>query len=564
MVLSVAALVYWGRGQVMVGDDLFYAQRLAENSLGHAILHSNLYLIALPMALYKAMFELFGIGSYLPYRLVAIALALLCAGLFYVIARRRIGGLLALAPTVLLLFYGSGGEELLTGARIPSLLAIASGLGAILALERENVRGDILAAVLLCVSATSHPTGLGFLAASAIVIAFRPAPRRWTTAWVVAIPAALVAAFLIFYQRTANTPHQGIADVLSFMRASWTMLTAAASGLSGVLDEPVYNRPLADVASAVLLVVICAGAAVRWRRLRPTFWAAAGGLIVLLAATRLSPGGFIRVPDAPRYLYPETILFLWLLVELGAAWRGAGSASVRAAVGCFAIVVLALGLASNVAKLHDAGAALRANSTLARGEYSAYDLEHDRLGSSDYAPSPFFPTAGNYLAAADAFGSIGLSPGELADASQTTRASADRALVGALGLALESAPTAAPARGPRPQVVKLLGGTAAGRDGCLALRPARAGQPAIPPAQAAAPPLAELGLPARGVWIGGGDLAMARLTIGRFANPPVTQPKEPAGNPRAVVLRIPPDAANIPWRLQVASRKPLTVCGLGA
>ena len=251
MAAAVVALLYWGRDQVMIGDDLFYAQRLAENSLGHAILHSNLYLLAVPMVLYQAMFELFGLGSYLPYRLVAIALALVCAGLFYALARRRIGPLQALAPTILILFFGSGGEELLTGERIPSLLAIATGLGAILSLEREERRGDVGAAVLLSVSATSHPTGIGFLAAAAIMIALRPSPRRWRSAWVVAIPAVLVAVFLIFYQRTADTPHQGISDVLSFERASWTMLTAAVSGLSGVLRSPVWDRPLAEIASAV-------------------------------------------------------------------------------------------------------------------------------------------------------------------------------------------------------------------------------------------------------------------------------------------------------------------------
>ena len=80
MVVAVVALTHWGRGQVMTGDDLYYAQRLSENSLGHAILHSNLYLLALPMVLYKAMFEVLGIGDYLPYRLVAIALSLLCVG----------------------------------------------------------------------------------------------------------------------------------------------------------------------------------------------------------------------------------------------------------------------------------------------------------------------------------------------------------------------------------------------------------------------------------------------------------------------------------------------------
>ncbi len=124
----------------MVGDDLFYAQRLSENSLGHAILHSNLYLIALPMVLYKAMFELFGIGSYLPYRLVAIILGLLvCAALFYSIARRRIGGLLALSHRrCSCSSTDPAGRSCSPGMRIPSLFAIASGLGAILALERED------------------------------------------------------------------------------------------------------------------------------------------------------------------------------------------------------------------------------------------------------------------------------------------------------------------------------------------------------------------------------------------------------------------------------------------
>ena len=70
---------------------------------------------------------------------------------------------------------------------------------------------------------------------------------------------------------------------------------------------------------------------------------------------------------------------------------------------------------------------------IARGQYSAYDLERGRLRPT-YAPNPFLPSAGNYLSAAAAYGSIGLSPSELAQASQLERASADRALVGALGL----------------------------------------------------------------------------------------------------------------------------------
>ena len=370
------------------------------------------------------------------------------------------------------------------------------------------------------------------------------------SAWVVAVPAALVAAFLLFYQRTANTPHEGISDVLSFERASWTMLTAAVSGLSGVLGTPVWDRPLAELASAALLVLIVIAAALRWRRLRPTFWAAAGGLIALVAATRLSPGGFIRVPDAPRYLYPEAILFLWLLVELAGAWREAGTPRARAAVAGFAAVVLLLGLWSNVAQLDDASSTLRASSALARGQYSAYDLERDRVAPT-YMPNPFLPTAGNYLAAATAYGSMGFPPAELATASSTVRVSADLALIGALGLELQPAPAATGTNGQPPGVVRDLGGRPTSRGGCVELRPGHAG-PTAPPV-ATPPPLAELALPPGGARIGGNDLEAAAFRLGRFADPPVVQLGPPSKNSRAAVLRIPADRAGAQWRLQVAS-----------
>ena len=124
------------------------------------------------------------------------------------------------------------------------------------------------------------------------MVAFRPSPRRWKSSWVVLIPAALFGAFLVFYQRAADDFPPDPSDVLAFAGDSWTMLTAAVSGLSGVLEAPVYDRLLAEAASMALLAVILAGAALRWRRLRPTFWAAVAGLVTLLVATRMSPGGF--------------------------------------------------------------------------------------------------------------------------------------------------------------------------------------------------------------------------------------------------------------------------------
>ena len=183
-----------------------------------------------------------------------------------------------------------------------------------------------------------------------------------------------------------------------------------------------------------------------------------------------------------------------------------------------------LGLWSNVGKLSDASSAARANSTVAEGRYSAYDLERDRLDPS-YTPNSFLPTAGNYLSAATAYGSMGLSPSELSGAAQAARVAADQALAGSLGLALTPAPSGRP---PRSCV--------RGRN------------------------FAELELPAGGAWIGGDGLGDGTFTLGRFADAPSARLMAPAGD--ATTLRIPRDGADVPWRLQIASRNPVTVCGL--
>src|SRR5581483_2903514 len=137
LALSATLLLYWGRGQTLGGDELHYAYRLSAQSLGHAMLYPppDGYLIAAPLAVYKGLFETAGLGAYWVHRLVAVALVLACAVLFWAVARRAVGDLRALAPTVLLLLFGYGSEMVLTAERIPGLMALAAGLGALAALR---------------------------------------------------------------------------------------------------------------------------------------------------------------------------------------------------------------------------------------------------------------------------------------------------------------------------------------------------------------------------------------------------------------------------------------------
>jgi hypothetical protein len=582
MAASAAALLYVGRDQVIRGDELGYAARLASDSFGHALLHSppNKYLIAVPLVLYDAMFELFGLAADLPYRVVVTALVLLCAGLFFMLARRRVGDLFALAPTVLLLFFGTGWETVLTPIRIPSLIAVASGLGGLIALERRTTRADIAAAALVTASVASHPTGLAFLAAAGVLVVLRPPPERFTRLWVPAIPAAVFGAWWLFLRPPTTEvifPTRAI-DVITFIRDSWTAIVADVSGLAGVIDTPSFDQAAARVAAVLLLALIVGALVTRWRRVPSSFWAALAALVVLMGATRLSPGGFIRAPDEVRYLYPLGVLFLLLLTEVAAILQVRGWAALGATA------VLSLGLVYNLDKLRDGGATARTTSQKALGEYSAYEVAGRKL-KTQYKPGPTVPPAGDYIAAADAYGSAADSPSELVAAPLPVRRSADVALVGSLGIEVRRASRNAPAGSRAPKVSQVLSGQVVQSHGCVRLEPPpQPNPPAIPriplnpnpsPERAlkylfrgepvkpipTVPELAELDPRGRGLRLHAPEVHNTAVLLGRFAQPPSGQLPRP-GPGRAAWLRIPAIGPGPPWRATLAASDPVTVCGL--
>ena len=175
----------------------------------------------------------------------------------------------------------------------------------------------------------------------------------------------------------------------------------------------------------------------------------------------------------------------------------------------------------------------------------------------DFRPEFYLPTAQEYFAVIDAYGSTAAyTPDELSTRPPLIRAAADRVLVGALGLRLAPTPAGPPHDGHAPRVARTLTGFARTRSGCVRLRPGKDLASTSEPA-----PLAELDLPAGGVWIGGDRLAEAGFLLGRFADAPAIRLAPPATR-RAAILRIPVDAVRLPWRLLVASPRSVSVCGL--
>src|ERR1041385_8408669 len=149
MALAVALILYMGRGLNFYADEWIFIMYRDGHDVTNFISSYAGHLLLWPTAVYAVLFHAVGLHHYFIYRIVGIPLFLACSLLVYLLARRRIGDVAALAPAGLLLFLGSGWMDILWPMQIVYTGALAFGMGAILALEREDRVGDALACLSL-------------------------------------------------------------------------------------------------------------------------------------------------------------------------------------------------------------------------------------------------------------------------------------------------------------------------------------------------------------------------------------------------------------------------------
>ena len=100
------------------------------------------HLIVGPVLDYKAIQATIGMDIDLPYGAVAIGSFLASVALLYVYVRRRVGDWVALAAVLPILVMGTAYEDLLSAFQIGYFASMAFGIGALLAIERADGRGD--------------------------------------------------------------------------------------------------------------------------------------------------------------------------------------------------------------------------------------------------------------------------------------------------------------------------------------------------------------------------------------------------------------------------------------
>lgn len=537
MALSAALILWFTRGTTFFINEVTYY--LGSRGFDPQALLSphNGHLILVPRLLYAASFELFG-GDYLPLRVLEAGGVVLAAALFLTLAKRRVAPALALAATLPLLFLGSSWVVTLTPLGITHVYSVIFGLGALLALQRSGRLADAAVCVLLALSIATFSTGLAFTAGVAVSILLRG--DRWRRIWIVLVPLALLALWYLAvpwlpgpeYKSGSGFKASNFLVVPGFVADAAASMATAVAGLSydftnptadGITD-PAWGVVIASAAALALLVRMARG------RIPASLWTSLAALLAFWASTALVFGrsGLGGTPDAGRYVYAAAVLALLVATD---ALRGLRVS--RGWIGV-ALVACVLSLPGNIAKEIEASASLRSYSTNLRSQVAAMEVARGLVDPSFVAPQPWLQFvaaegAGPLYAAIDRNGSFGYTLDELAAQAEPDRELADATLAAAERIAL--APTSQAARGP----------------GCRSIAPGPSGAVDA----TVAPP---------GVLIESPDAAA--VTLARFADTPVASAGTltPGG---AALLRLPRDAAPGPWRVSIATTRPVEICDLG-
>jgi len=121
VVASGLLIYHLNRGSSFSADDWFWISGRRGNSVDTFLAPYNGHLSLVPVAIYRLMFAVFGISSFVPYRLMLLVVASVTALVIFEYARHRIGEFCALLVTTVLLFIGPGWNDIGLKTREPEV-----------------------------------------------------------------------------------------------------------------------------------------------------------------------------------------------------------------------------------------------------------------------------------------------------------------------------------------------------------------------------------------------------------------------------------------------------------
>jgi hypothetical protein len=261
----------------------------------------------LPILLYRLMVETIGIGSYVPYLAVVAGLHVIVSALVYVLLERSSGPLFALIGSAIVLFFGSGFENLYWGFQTSFVGSVAFGLAALVVTDgpASARRAAAVAALLLASMASSS---MGIVLSVAIGLEWLMVER-----WRKFVPALFVpaGAFVVWFLLVgrAGLDTFGVPLALESARdVPRSVLRGLSNGFGAIAGVP-------EAGFIGLTAVLAAGTIAAGRgRIGPRAIALVTGMALQYALTGFARAqlynGIIDYTDYTRYTYTSGIVAL--------------------------------------------------------------------------------------------------------------------------------------------------------------------------------------------------------------------------------------------------------------
>jgi hypothetical protein len=301
LVAALAVLTYYGARQWFFTDDWeFIVRNLPGPSRLGLFAPHNEHWSTIPLLVYRALFAVFALHTYLPYELFDICLHVVAAHLLWRLALRAgANPWMATALSATFLALGMGYEQILSAFQATFELSLCGGLAWLLLTDSPVPdRPRVLGGWVLGVAASmSSGIALPMIAVVALATAGRRGMK--SAAVTVAVPVAVNIAWYVVIrpQQTLPTTGHGLLLIPAFVARG---LSATANGAVGVWWT-----------GTALLIVLLGWTLRRWRAVAPIAWSGVAGSFILFAVVgvgRVALG--VDQATTSRYLYLAAALLM--------------------------------------------------------------------------------------------------------------------------------------------------------------------------------------------------------------------------------------------------------------
>lgn len=381
--------------------------------------------------LWYAVMALFGIGDYLPYRILGFSFNLFTAAAIFHYARVRHSVLAGLCLATLSFGLGSSFHTILWPASSIGVISMGALPLCLLLFARNDLRSSVLAVCLLLVALGTGGMGLVVLGACFVELVLR---KRGRQLLLLAVPVVLYAMWLL---RFGDSSSSGI-SVRVLLDAPAYVQDAFAFAAAGLLG---FKPSLAATAATLYLTALGLVCYQNRRQLDLRRMLSLGSAALAFWGLTAAFRGSLGEAGAPRYIAFGALPLGLLLVEATRGMRV--TRPKRVAV----VVLTAVSLVPNIAMLLIAETNFRYIGEIQRAQLSALELVRPTVDSGYLVPGEWarYVHAGDYFRAVDRFGSPALPHDQLSEATPAARAAADEVLVGGGALVAQPAASAVPA-----------------------------------------------------------------------------------------------------------------------